>query len=94
MTLLYLVTSAPDEDGDYSVYLRTLDGVKANKLRDILVEDYPEVQIMTFSIDEPVYSLDLEYKDGYTQLNVISVGSPEDDPELARVTIKRKERLV
>ena len=94
MTLLYMVTSSPDEDGDYQVYIRTLDGVKANKLRDRLIDDYPEIQIMTFEIDSPVYYLDLEYPDGFTQFNVVCVGEPEDDDALTKVTIKRKERLV
>lgn len=94
MTIEYWVTSEPDQDGNYSVYLRTLDGVKANQLRDRLTEYYPEIKIQTFPIDEPVYFLDIEYKDGFVQLNVVCPGRPEDDPELAKVTIKRRERLV
>ena len=94
MTIMYMVTSGPDDDGDYSVYLRTLDMDKANRLKTKLVEYYPDIKIMTFQFDSPVYYLDLEYKDGYVQHNVVCVGEPENDTELGKITIKRKERLV
>ena len=94
MTILYTVATFDKEQQDYFVYIRTLDSAKANKLRDILIEEYPEVEIITSEIDNPVYYLELEYPDGHTQFNVISVMEPENDPELATVTIKRKERLI
>ena len=94
MTLEYLVVSPGEEQDDYFIYLRTLDGTKANKLLDILLEEYPDVEIITKEVDNPVYYLDLEYPDGHVQFNVVCVGKPEDDPELGKVIIKRKKRLV
>ena len=89
-----MVVSQENDKDDFYVYLRTLDGAKANKLYEILRLEYPDVKIMTFEIDQPVYYLDLVYLSGDVRFNVISVGEPEYDSELRNVTIKRKTRLV
>lgn len=96
MTLLYTVALVDKNEQDAYVYLRTLDSKKAEKLRARISEHYPDVEIITHEIDEPVWFLDLEYIDGTATFNAISMGDPEDDPALKsnKVIIKRRERLV
>ena len=96
MTLLYTVAICDKNEQDVYVYLRTLDSKKAEKLRERIIEHYPDVEIITHEIDEPVYFINLSYIDGTATFNAISIGEPEDDPELKsdKVHIMSKERLV
>ena len=97
MTLLYMIVERDKTiDSDFYVYLRTLDGKKAQRLKEILDNDIPGIEMLTFEIDQPVYSVDLKYKDRKTTVNTISVGEPEHNTELKEmnVTITRKRRLI
>lgn len=96
MTILYTVALVDKNEQDAYVYLRTLDSKKAQKLHARISEHYPDVEIITYEIDEPVWFVDLKFIDGGTTANAILVGCPEDDPELKskKVDITRRERLV
>jgi hypothetical protein len=97
LTLLYSVAHVDKNEQDVYIYLRTLDSKKAEKLQKRISEHYPDVEILTHEIDEPVYFLNLEYIDGTpATFNAICPGEPENDPELNsdKVRITRRERLV
>ena len=95
MTILYMVATYDKDTKDYYVYLRTLDKDKAELLRERIAEHWPDIEINTFALDEPIYFLDIKIGD-VTTYNNIMVGNPEDDEDLKNkhITILRKERIV
>ena len=90
-----MVATYDKDNRDYFVYLRTLDKDKAALLHKRISEFWPDVEIKTFALDEPIYFLDLKIGDVITYNNV-EVGEPDNDPDLKdkNITILRKERLV